>query len=219
VEGPHHAVQERRFLLPLLLTMVSVAASGAAFALRYDPAPAVLRDLSSKGDLGRYTEQEIADAVRLAGRTRLVGGVAKGLVVAPLCVLALAVSLSFLGWLFAVPATFSRCFSAAAIALTPIALYHVIFAACAVSHAGLTTDDLATLVPSSLASQVKVDGAVAKRALVALDFFHLWSAGLAGLAFSAASGMRRFRALLLGFLVYALFAGAVLMRVGAGGAP
>ena len=46
-----------------------------------------------------------------------------------------------------------------------------------------------------------------------VDFFNLWSAGLLGLGFSAATGMSRGRALVFGFVLYVLFAGVVFVGV------
>jgi hypothetical protein len=65
-------------------------------------------------------------------------------------------------------------------------------------------------VPSSLAV---LDGLSPKmeRVLRGVDFFNLWSVVLLGLGFSAATGMSRARAVVLGCALYLMFVGVVLV--------
>jgi hypothetical protein len=190
------AIEARRWVWPLLFLCLSVSLSGTAFALRWDAAPATIQRLQTAGEMGRYSESELADEIQTSSRKALVGGIAKGVFVMPLLVLALAAVLWFAAWLFGTPAAFGRMMAVASIAMLPIALYHLVFAVCAMAQYSMTEARMETLVPSSLAV---LDGLSPKvqKALKAVDFFNLWSVGLLGLGFSAATGMRRGRALLL----------------------
>src|SRR4051812_3014467 len=76
VDGSKRFIEARRIVLPLLLLAGSVALSGAAFAARWDAAPAVLTELTDDGELNKTTEQEIADKIQTRERTALIGGVA-----------------------------------------------------------------------------------------------------------------------------------------------
>jgi hypothetical protein len=135
-----------------------------------------------------------------------VGGIAKGVFVMPLLALVLAAALWVAGWLFETPAPFARLMAAAALALLPVALYHLIFALCALAQHSLSLARVPELVPSSLAVLEGLSPKL-KKALGAVDFFNLWSVGLLGLGFSSATGMRRGRALLLCFVLYAMYVG------------
>lgn len=158
------------------------------------------------GKLGSMTETEISEEIQTASRKALVGGIAKGIFVMPLLALVLAAALWVLGWLFETPAPFGRLMSAAALALLPIALYHLIFAVCALAQHSLATERVEDLVPSSLAVLEGLTPKVQKL-LRGVDFFNLWSVGLLALGFSSATGMRRSRALLLFVVAYLLFVG------------
>jgi hypothetical protein len=98
----------------------------------------------------------------------------------------------------------------ASIAMLPIALYHLIFAVCATAQYSMTEAQVETLVPSSLAVLQGLSPKL-KTVLRAVDFFHLWSVGLLGLGFAAATGMRRGRALLLAVTLYVMYVGVFLI--------
>jgi Yip1 domain len=200
------AVEARRWFWPLVLLIVSVSASGTAFSVRWDAGPAVVQELQMAGKLGQMTETEISDEIQTASRKALVGGIAKGLFVMPLQVVLLAAVLWLCGWLFDTSASFGRLMSVAALAMLPIALYHLIFTVCALAQYSLSQERMAELVPASLAVLQGLSPKV-KKVLAAVDFFNLWSVGLMGLGFSAATGMRRSRALLLCLTLYLLFVG------------
>jgi hypothetical protein len=204
------AIEARRWVWPLLFLCLSVSLSGTAFALRWEAAPATIQRLQTSGELGRYSESELADEIQTSSRKALVGGIAKGVFVMPLMVLALAAVLWFTGWLFGAPAAFGKMMAVASIAMLPIALYHLIFAVCASAQFSMTEARVETLVPSSLAA---LDGLSPKvqKVLKAVDFFNLWSVGLLGLGFSAATGMRRGRALLLAGVLYAMYVGVFMV--------
>jgi hypothetical protein len=204
------AIEARRWVWPLLFLCLSVSLSGTAFALRWDAAPATLQRLQMSGDMGRYSESELADEIQTTSRKALVGGIAKGIFVMPLMVLALAAVLWFTAWLFGTPAAFGRMMAVASIAMLPIALYHLIFAVCASAQFSMTEARVETLVPSSLAALSGLSPKVQK-VLKAVDFFNLWSVGLLGLGFSAATGMRRGRALLLAVVLYAMYVGVFMI--------
>lgn len=202
--GP--AVEARRWAWPLLLIMLCATAAGTAFALRWEAGPAVVRQLQQSGRLEKMTESEITEEIETAWRRGMVGGVARGLIFTPLMVLALAAVLWLCGWLLEAPAPFASLFAVAVLALLPLALKDLIFTACALAQHTLSEQQVAELVPSSLAA-LKGLSPKLKRALGAVDFFRLWSAALLGLGFSAATGMRRSRALLLVGVLYLAYAG------------
>ena len=97
--------------------------------------------------------------------------------------------------------------SVAAVALLPLSVYHLVYAAVAASQIAIIDRQLNGLVPSSLASLAQQAGPGLSRVLGAVDFFNLWSAVLLGLGFAAASGMPRPRAIALGLWLYLLYAG------------
>jgi hypothetical protein len=210
------AIEARRWVWPLVLLALCVALSGTAFAMRWDAAPAVLQKLQTSGELARKSEAEISDEITTASRKALVGGIAKGVFVMPMMGLGLAALLWLCGWLFGTPAAFGRLMAAAAIALLPIALYHLIFAVCAFAQYTLTEARVLTLVPSHLGL---LQGLSPKLQRVAekVDFFNLWSVGLLGLGFSSATGMRRGRAVLLMVVLYAMFVGVTAVGMAGGG--
>ncbi|WP_224371391.1 YIP1 family protein [Hyalangium versicolor] len=220
-DGMGAAIEARRWVWPLLFLCFSVALSGTAFAMRWDAAPATLQRLETSGEISRYSESEIADEIQTASRKALVGGIAKGVFLMPLQVLVLAAVLWFAAWLFGTPTAFGRLMTVAAIALLPIALYHLIFAGCAAAQHTMTEARVATLVPSSLAALGGLSPK-AQKLLGAVDFFNLWSVGLLGLGFSSATGMRKSRALLLAVVLYAMFVGVFVIglpAMGDGGPP
>jgi hypothetical protein len=204
------AIEARRWVWPLLFLCLSVSLSGTVFALRWDAAPATLQEMQMTGELSRNTESEIAEKIQTASRKALVGGIAKGVFVMPLTVLALAAVLWFVAWLFGTPAPFGRMMAVAAIAMLPIALYHLIFAGCAAAQHTMTLERVSTLVPSSLAMLEGLTPKL-KRVLGGVDFFNLWSAVLMGLGLSSATGMRRGRAVLLALVLYAMYVGVFMI--------
>jgi hypothetical protein len=216
VDGVRTSVEARRWVWPLLLLCISVSVHGTAYSLRWDPAPSVIQQLQGSGELGRQSEAEIDEAIETAGRKALVGGIAKGVFVMPLTVLALAALLWFCGWLFGVSAHFSKLMTVAAVALLPIALFHFIYAGCALFQHTLTESQALRLVPSNLGMLPGL-GPKLQRVLSGLDFFNLWSTALLGLGFSVATGMRRSRALILAAVLYLLYVGVFLVGLPAMG--
>jgi hypothetical protein len=206
LDGMGAAIEARRWVWPLLFLCFSVALSGTAFALRWEAAPATIQRLEMAGEMSRYSESELADEIQTTSRKALVGGIAKGVFAMPVKVLALAALLWFAAWLFGVTAPFGRMMAVAAIAMLPIALYHLIFAGCAAAQYTMTEARVETLVPSSLAALSGLSPKLQK-VLGAVDFFNLWSVALLGLGFSSATGMRRSRALLLAVVLYAMYVG------------
>ena len=207
LDGLSAAVEARRWVWPLLFLAAAVSFSGAAFALRRHAAPTVTRQLEMSGELQNTTEQDLTQQVVTARRVRLVTGVAQGMLGAPLVVLLVALVLKLAGWFFEVPAAFERYFSAAALGMLPVALFHLILGASMLRQPALAEAQIARLVPSSLLGLAPYGSAATQRLLATVDFFNLWSAGLLGLGFAAASGMRRSRALFLGFTLYAMYVG------------
>ncbi len=207
LDGLSAAVEARRWFWPVFLLVAAVSFSSAAFALRWNAAPIVTQRLQMSGELANTTEQDLAQQILTAQRTRLVTGVAQGVFVVPLVVVLLAAALKAAGWLFGTPAPFAKCFSVAALSMLPIAMLHFILGASYLRQPALADAQAQTLVPSNLAFFLpRVSGAVGSL-LASVDFFKLWSAALLGLGFGAASGMRRERALLLGFALYGMYVG------------
>ncbi len=200
------AVEARRWLWPLMLLALCVSASGIAFSQRWDAGSAVVRQLQMAGQLERMTENELSEQIQTASRKAVVAGVAKGVFVMPLLTLLLAAVLWVCTWLLDQDAPFERLMSAAAVAMLPIALFHLIFAVCALAQHSLSEARVADLVPSSLAVLTPASEVLA-RAARGVDFFNLWSVGLLGLGYSAATGMRKGRAVALCAVLYVLYVG------------
>src|SRR5438094_7800758 len=98
VDGAPAVVAARRWFWPLAALCIAVAASGAMSALRYDPTPKVVAELTQEGELTHTSEREISEKAQTQVRIRLVAGVAKGVFLMPLFVLAIAIALKFSGW-------------------------------------------------------------------------------------------------------------------------
>lgn len=211
VDGVPDAVEARRWGLPLVVLMASVALAAVAWFLRWDAAGSVVQKLAMGGELMRATEVEIAEQIARAERMALVAGVAKGLFAMPLLVLMLAVAVKLTGWFIGRPAPFPKAFTTAAVALLPIALYYLLFSAVVLFQHSVSEQMRETLVPASLAQLIDAGSPKVARVLGAVDFFNLWSAVLLGLGFSHASGMRRGRAIALGLVLYLMYAGVFLV--------
>ncbi|MBZ4331724.1 YIP1 family protein [Corallococcus sp. AS-1-12] len=214
--GTRAAVEARRWLWPLLILAFCVAISGTAYALRWDATASIVSALPTDSTASSVSESDIAEQIQTASRKALVGGIAKGLIVMPLMVLLLACILWVAAWLFNKPAVFGQLMAAAAVALLPIALYHLIYAVCAAYQHSLTDLRAERLVPSSLAL---LEGLSPKmqRVLKGVDFFNLWSVGLLGVGFSTATGMRLGRSLLLIGVMYLMYVGVFFIGLPAGG--
>src|SRR5215468_2550697 len=119
--GVATAVQERRILWPLLALMAATSFAGAAFALRWDPAPEILQKLEMSGQLKGMPEAELLEQITTAGRLKLVTAIASGVFVTPLVVLGIAVVLAIVAWLLGRKAPFPALFSASAVGMLPIA--------------------------------------------------------------------------------------------------
>ncbi|MCP3137846.1 YIP1 family protein [Pyxidicoccus xibeiensis] len=217
-EGTRAAVEARRWVWPLLILALCVSASGTLYSLRWDAAPDVIRELQATGEMNGLSEADLTDKIQTASRKALVGGIAKGVFVMPLMALLLACVLWVVSWLFDRPSPFERLLSAAALALLPIALYHLIFTVCAAAQHTLTSARALQLVPSHLGVVLQGLSPKMVRVATAVDFFNLWSVVLLGLGFSAATGMSRGRAVLLTVVMYAMYAGVVMIGLpGMGG--
>ncbi|MCY1077618.1 YIP1 family protein [Archangium lansingense] len=206
------AIEARRWVWPLLILAVCVSASGTAFSLRWDAGTAVVQQMQMSGQLERTTETEISEQIQTASRKELVAGIAKGVFVMPLMTLVLAAALWVAAWLFDRTAPFGQLMSAAALAMLPIALYHLVFTVCALAQHSLTEAGAQDLVPSSLAALGGLSPNAAK-VLRGVDFFNLWSVALMGLGFSSATGMSKGRAVLLCLVLYVLFIGVFFIGV------
>lgn len=208
--GVPSSVDGRRWLLPLLLVALAVTFSQVSYALQLDTGRTVIPQLARGGDLQKISEREIADKVQQAQRVALVLGVAKGVAAVPLAILFLALALKLAAWIFVRPVPFAAAFTIAAVGALPIAVYHLVYATALWQQDFVTVRSAEALVPSSLAHWKPMTGA-AKRALLAVDFFNLWSALLVGLGLGKAMGVRAWKGALLGLFLYLLFAAAFLV--------
>src|SRR6266849_6666396 len=95
--------------------------------------------------------------------------------------------------------------------LLPIALVHLLFGICALRQFSVTDAQMPYILPSSLAAAFPGVSPVVQRLLSGIDLFNIWSAVLLGLGFSAASGMQRGRAIVLGLGLYAAYVGVFLL--------
>jgi len=191
--------------------MACVSLSAVVLYYRWDATSAVVGQLTMTGEISRVTEQELIDQIATAQRKALVGGVAKGVLLMPLFAFLIAVALKFTGWLMGQKALFARCFAAAAVGMLPLAVYHLVLAAVAFNQFSVTDTQLETLVPSAVSAFFPRVSPNVGRLLATLDFFNLWSAALLGLGFAAASGMRKGRGVLLGIVLYVLYAGVFIV--------
>ncbi len=207
--GP--AVEARRWVLPLLLLSIGVSFSGASFASRWDAGSEVIQQLERIGELQKMTEQELSDKIQTTRRLRLVGGIAKGVLVPPAALLLIALVLELSAWLLGKQTSFSKFFSVASLSLLPVALFHLLFGICALRQFSVTDAQMPYILPSSLAAAFPGVSPVVQRMLSGIDLFNIWSAVLLGLGFSAASGMQRGRAIVLGLGLYAAYVGVFLL--------
>ncbi len=206
-DGVAAAVQGRRILWPLLALMAATAFAGAAFALRWDPAPGILQKLEMSGQLKGMPEAELTDQITTAGRLKLVTGIASGVFVTPLVVLGIAVVLALVAWLLGKKAPFAALFSASAVGMLPVALQRALWGVVALWQLGITEERARHLLPSSVGAWVHTGGPKLVRLLDALDLFHLLAALLIGLGFAAATGMRRRAGLWVGLGLFLAFVG------------
>ncbi|WP_342381670.1 YIP1 family protein [Myxococcus stipitatus] len=211
VEGTPAAVEARRWVWPLLILALCVSASGTLFSLRWDAAPDVIRELQASGEMATISEADLTDKIQTTTRKALVGGIAKGVFVMPMTALLLAAILWVVSWLFDRSTNFEKLMSVAALSLLPIALYHAVLALCISAQHTLSVARLAQLVPSHLGALMTDLSPKMARVASTMDFFNLWSTVILGLGFSAATGMSRGRALLLALVLYAMFAGVMMV--------
>jgi hypothetical protein len=207
------AVEQRRWLAPMLLVALLTALAGVAVSSKLDMARVVLPKLQMAGELGNATEREVEEAIEQAQRVAVVVSVARGVFLTPLWLLALSVALKLSGWLLGRRATFVACFTAAALAMLPVALLHGIELVAALRQDVLSPKMAEVLVPTSLAALRPGGPPGMARILGALDVINLWSALLLGLGFAGASKWSPWKGAALGVFLYALFAGAFLVGV------
>lgn len=220
------AVESRRWLIPLILLCLTTAAAGAVIALRLDTSRVVIPKMAMSGELMKASEREVSEAVEQAQRVALVGGIAKGLLLMPLLVLALAVALKISMWLIGRKALFADLFTVAALTMLPVAVFHSIEVISALRIDLITPRVAETLVPSSISAFISHAPPGLSRVYKAIDFVNLWSALLMGLGLAAASKWTPARGALFGLLLYTLFAAAFLVGLpgmmppeGMGGGP
>lgn len=218
IDGVAAAVENTRFGLPMVASAAAGCLASLAYYLRWDSASKVIGELVASGQLARSTESEIAEQILTAQRVALIGGLAKAIFVTPLLMLAVALALKITAWLLDRSAPFARCFTAGALASLPLAVGQVALALVTLRQASVSEEQMATLLPSNLAVLWPALSPAAARAAAVLDFFRLWGAAVLGLGFSAATGMSKARGLLVGFVLYALYAGVFMVGLaGMGG--
>jgi hypothetical protein len=197
-EGIPVAIEGRRALWPVVLLTLATAFSGAAFAVRWNAAPSIIKELEMSGQLKGMPEADLADKIQQAERLKLVTGIAGGVVMPALTVLGIAVVLALLAWLLGKKGSFSSFFTAAAVGLLPIALSRFLYGLVALVQSSVSEERAATLLPSSLAAIFHAHSPKVMRLLTSIDFFSLWAALLVGVGFAAVVGMRRRQGLWVG---------------------
>jgi hypothetical protein len=205
--GVATAVQERRILWPLLALMAATSFAGAAFALRWDPAPGILQKLEMSGQLKGMPEAELVEQITTAGRLKLVTGIASGVFVTPLVVLGIAIGLALIAWLLGKKAPFPALFSASAVGMLPIALQRALWGVVALWQLGITEERARHLLPSSVGAWIHAGGPKMAGILDALDLFTFSAAILIGIGFAAATGMRRRSGIWVGLLLFLVHVG------------
>lgn len=208
------AVRQRRWMLPLLILVLASAFSALLVWMHWEAEPDVIAQLQRSGMIHGMSEQAIQDKVALQGRITLVSGVAMAVLGMPLIVLLIAVALKFVGWLLGRSGTFKDLFAAVAVGSLPIALGQLALGIALLRQPRLSMKQIQELLPSNLTAFVDVPARFVGVAQ-SVDFFTLWSVALIGLGFAAATGMRRWKSLLLLGFLYALFVGVV--RIGLAG--
>jgi Yip1 domain len=207
LEGVTAAVQGRRFLWPLLALMLASAFAGAAFGLRWDPAPSILGKLEASGQLKGMPEAELTEQIVTAGRLRLVTGIAGGLFGTPFVVLGIAVALAVLAWLLGRKAPFPALFSASAVGMLPVALERALWGLVALWQLGLSEERAKHLLPDSVGAWIHAGSPKLTRLLDSLNLFHLCAALLIGVGFAAATGLSRRKGLWVGVGLFAVLVG------------
>lgn len=205
------AVASRRWVVALMLACLTSAASGAVIALKLDAARVVLPKLEAAGELMKASEREISEAIEQAQRIALVAGVAKGLLLTPLLVLALAVVLKIAAWLIGRKALFADTFTVAALTMLPLAVFHSLELLVALRQITLSPAMIAALLPTSAAALAPEASPKLARVLATVDLFNFWAALVMGLGFAVASKWQLWKGALFGLLLYVLFAGAFLI--------
>ena len=152
------AVDRRAWVVPLLWLMLTAAASGAAFAERLDASSEVLPKMAESGELAKASEREVNEEIEQSQRITLVGGVAKGLVGMPFAVLLIAVALKFVSWLMGKKALFGACFTTAALAMLPVALYYLLSAVIALTVSTVLIEHQQTLTENALRREANAHG-------------------------------------------------------------
>jgi hypothetical protein len=223
VDGVPQAVAQKRWVLPTLAYVLASTFSGLAVGLRLDVTQEVMMKLQMGGQLANLSDQDLADKLTSAQHLAIVGGVAKGIFLAPLLVVLVAVVLKFASWLLGKKVLFKKCLSVSAVAFLPLALYHVALGVSALYQLQIPPMKVEGLVPSTLAAVFHPKSPKLLHVLSGLDYFNLWSTVLLGLGYAEASGMKRRRALVFAFVLYAVYVGVfvigvpALMAMGAGG--
>jgi hypothetical protein len=201
-EGVPAAIEARRALWPVVLLSLSTAFAGAAFAVRWNAGPTIIKGLEASGQLKGMPEADLLDQIQQAERLRLVTSIAGGLILPALMVLGIAVVLALLAWLLGKKGSFNAFFTAAAVGLLPLALAKFLYGLVALVQTSLSEDRAATLLPSTLAFVIHAQSPKLMRVLSSVDFFQLWAALLVGIGFAAVVGMRRRQGLLIGALLF-----------------
>jgi hypothetical protein len=201
-EGVPAAVEARKALWPVVFLCLATAFGGAAFALRWNAAPSIVKGLEMSGQLKGMPEADLADQIQQAQRLKLVTAIAGGLVTPVLVVLGIAIALSLLAWLLGKKGPFNGFFAAAAVGMLPVALARFLYGLVALVQTSLSEDRAATLLPSSLAFVFHPQSPKLMRLFSSLDFFQLWAALLIGVGFAAVVGMRRRQGLVVGAALF-----------------
>ena len=194
VSGMRAWVAESKWFAGLLVLVVCSTFAGAVVGARFDGSGKVLSERVSKDEAARVSEQDVVDRIQQAERLRLVAGVAQGLLGSPAAVVAAALFLRFLVWLWGRRLTWKSALSIVSGASLAYSVKALTTAAVALTRERLGPADLSALIPSALDQWMPLglDGPWARLGAVP-ELFTVWAFVLMGfgLAHSLGVGLRR----------------------------
>ncbi|MBX7116132.1 MAG: YIP1 family protein [Myxococcaceae bacterium] len=198
-------VSSRQWGWALIWLCLAGAFFGFMVGDRVDTRRVVTAKMAKEGSLAKASERELSEAIQQEQRVTLVAGVAKGLLGMPVFVFFIAVALKVLAWLLGRKALIADTWSAACVAMLPVALSFLLAGLAATTYEALTPAQIPQLLPSSLAALISDAGPKLMRVWSAVDIFAVWAAVLLGLGFAAASHMKRSAGVAYGLLLWVLY--------------
>lgn len=202
-DGTRPFLEGGRWVAAVLTLCLLTALAGGAVSSRWNAAPTVIAELREEGELSKTSEQELQELVSRKQRTRLVAGVANGVLGVPMRLGAHALVLALLAWLVGRSLPLGKAWQVSVLASLPTVLAQLGLLLVTLRQEAVEVRAVDMLLPSHLGAWIQAEG---PRAAVyrAVDLFELWGVGLVGLGFGTATGMPRGRSLLLALLLFVL---------------